>query len=287
MKSKFLFLLIILLSGLICSCQTVCVPKNLGPYGRTLEELLEQFKKNRDEVFSLPDVGYELKDFYAAYYMPDFDKISKYDVIIKETTVESPSVDYMYDMGLSLTKDEVSYDRFTNKYVDDYYLLGILGVTYKFNAYDSFGNEYLVSVGHVYDNCYTSINIDKNSFIHEREIYATANEQNILLNLEFLINYGESDEKFNKIEICDSYYYITEKNKKIWVSNTSVVIKPVYNATYISEEDVLDFKYKDLIYLFSNEYEKSSKYEPMELKLQDFYSEIILGFDKKVIYVEK
>ena len=287
MKSKFLFLLIILLSGLICSCQTVCVPKNLGPYGRTLEELLEQFKKNRDEVFSLPDVGYELKDFYAAYYMPDFDKISKYDVIIKETTVESPSVDYMYDMGLRLTKDEVSYDRFTNKYVDDYYLLGILGVTYKFNAYDSFGNEYLVSVGHVYDNCYTSINIDKNSFIHEREIYATANEQNILLNLEFLINYGESDEKFNKIEICDSYYYITEKNKKIWVSNTSVVIKPVYNATYISEEDVLDFKYKDLIYLFSNEYEKSSKYEPMELKLQDFYSEIILGFDKKVIYVEK
>ena len=248
MKSKFLFLLIILLSGLICSCQTVCVPKNLGPYGRTLEELLEQFKKNRDEVFSLPDVGYELKDFYAAYYMPDFDKISKYDVIIKETTVESPSVDYMYDMGLRLTKDEVSYDRFTNKYVDDYYLLGILGVTYKFNAYDSFGNEYLVSVGHVYDNCYTSINIDKNSFIHEREIYATANEQNILLNLEFLINYGESDEKFNKIEICDSYYYITEKNKKIWVSNTSVVIKPVYNATYISEEDVLDFKYKDLIY---------------------------------------
>ena len=42
MKSKFLCLLIILLSGLICSCQTVCVPKNLGPCGRTLEELLEK-----------------------------------------------------------------------------------------------------------------------------------------------------------------------------------------------------------------------------------------------------
>ena len=71
------------------------------------------------------------------------------------------------------------------------------------------------------------------------------------------------------------------------MSNTSVLIKPVYNATNISEEYVLDFKYKDLIYLFSNEYEKSSKYEPMELKLQDFYNEIILGFDKKVICVEK
>ena len=162
----------------------------------------------------MPDVEYELKDFYAAYSMPDFDKLSNYEIIIKESTKDSPSVEYMYDMGLSLTKDEVSYDRFTNKYVDDYYLLGILGVTYKFNTYDSFGNEYLVSVGHVYDNCYTSINIDKNSFIHEREIYGINENQNILLDLEFLKNYSESDEKFKKIEIRDDYYYITEKIKK-------------------------------------------------------------------------
>ena len=288
MKNRFFGLLIVLFLGLICSCGPIgggisIPPARIFSQGATIDELLENYKISIDEVFAREWVKYELKNFYGSYYLPNMDKLSKYNVypfqhpsLVEDDT---PKNNDFFCSSVQLIEKELFYDYITQTIINDYYLLGEIKTIYLFDISDSV-RKYNIKVIHYSNNCYTTINIEDRPLIHKQQIYYSSK----LFSFDDLIQ--RADGKFDELLVLDKFYFESENGDLIRLGYTELYITPVKENPTNIEEDVR-FNYRDFLYLYSDEYTIPPQHEFLKSKITEFYNEVIITTEKIDLCVEK
>lgn len=293
MKNKLLITIItLLLLSTLSSCVIRCSPtpiRSISGSGSTVDEAIEDYENEVNRIFSSSYVNKKLKDFYGTYYLPNFNNLSKYDI----TPLLSPHINYLIHIGGGFDDEDMSFDRFINKYVYDYYLMGQFYTRYMIKV-DDLISKYNISIYQYSNNCYTKKGLDESSIIHERKIYAYnyeninyPNDEKNLLSLDYLTSYIDSDETFVELLIEETTYYLTPRGEKINMYGTTLNIKPDYITVNETERVINYFKYQDFLYLFSDEYKVSSEYNALDTKLKEFYDDLVLEVEKKEVFISK
>lgn len=293
MKNKLLItIIILLLLSTLSSCVIRWSPTPIWGIwggGSTVDEAIEDYENEVNRIFSSSYVDKKIKNFYGTYYLPNFNNLSKYDI-----TPLLSHVNYLIQIEGGFDDEDMSFDRFINKYVYDYYLMGQFYTRYMIKV-DDLISKYNISIYQYSNNCYTKKGLDESSIIHERKIYAynyenmnsTNEDDKILLSLDYLTSYIDSDETFTELLIEETTYYILSRGEKISMYGTTFNIKPDYITVNETERVINYFKYQDFLYLFSDKYKASSEYNALDTKLKEFYDDLVLEVEKKEVFIGK
>lgn len=269
-NKKYLKLCIMFVLLLLCGC----TPQSVGPikiagYGNTIEETIESYETEKNLRFYEYYCPYEPKEFRGKFFLPDFNNLTYLSCR-----------NYIFNLATSM-RDEYSYtDRITKNKVSEHYLLGYWLVRFKLDTSDISGpgNFVDIYVQSLYNNAYSEYDVNPSDLQLKRNVKLQNKDFTDIHTLDYgYLQLNEnSEDEFDYLYIEEDYYIVNERNENV-----------VINRIYIEINYTKGFKYRDFLYLYSDDYNVNPDLIGLKGKLDNLYIEGFNEFSEKEIYFSK